>query len=615
MTKLRLADNVSLPLDVVTQTIAVVAKRRAGKSYFARRFVEQLSKAGQQVVVVDPKGDWWGLLYARDGKGPGLPFVIIGGERGHVPLEPGGGEVVAKLVVEERVSVLLDTSLLRKHEHATFMTAFLETLYRLKAQERYRTPLMLVVDEADATAPQKPQENEFRMLGAISDWVRRAGQRGGGCMLITQRTAVLSKDVLTQSQILVALRTIAPQDLKAMQAWIDVHGEDKERRVLMESLPSLPVGNAWVWSPGWPTDAGIFQRIHTAPIETFDSGATPKPGERRIEPKGPAEVDLDAVRRQMAETIERAKADDPKALRAELATVKKQLAAQAAVPSPKPAAPAKVKEVPALSAADRKALERNIASAEQLVDKIDRVGTGFVGIVEGLQGKLDALSEHLVALKDRGADLKQRAADLRLALAPPLEVAPGVSARQVGRTTVLTASPTRPATVTMRAPARGGNGAGEHIARAAERKALIVLAQYPGGRTTRQVAILAGYSAKGGGFRNALGALRSAGRIEGSGDALRITDAGLRALGTYEPLPTGDALREHWLGQLERAAEREVLRALCNAYPGSLTAEQVAAAAGYEAGGGGFRNALGKLRTLELIEGRGELRASAELFD
>jgi hypothetical protein len=41
----------------------------------------------------------------------------------------------------------------------------------------------------------------------------------------------------------------------------------------------------------------------------------------------------------------------------------------------------------------------------------------------------------------------------------------------------------------------------------------------------------------------------------------------------------------------------------------------VAAKAGYEASGGGFNNALGRLRTLELVQGRGELRASDEFFD
>ena len=50
-------------------------------------------------------------------------------------------------------------------------------------------------------------------------------------------------------------------------------------------------------------------------------------------------------------------------------------------------------------------------------------------------------------------------------------------------------------------------------------------------------------------------------------------------------------------------------------YPDPLTKEEVAVKAGYEANGGGFNNALGRLRTLELVQGRGELRASDDLFD
>src|SRR5277367_5138252 len=117
---LKLAPGVTLPLEVVTQTIGILAQKRKGKSYTARRLVEQIHAAGQQVVIVDPKGDWWGVRSAADGKHPGLPIVIVGGEHGDVPLQTTGGEMVAKLVVEERVSALLDLSLLRKHEVATF---------------------------------------------------------------------------------------------------------------------------------------------------------------------------------------------------------------------------------------------------------------------------------------------------------------------------------------------------------------------------------------------------------------------------------------------------------------------------------------------------------------
>lgn len=320
---LKISEDISLPADIVTQTIAILAKRRAGKSYTMRKICEQLFEAEQQIIMVDPKGDQWGIRSSADGKSAGYPIIIFGGEHGDVPLEVNSGEIVAKLVVEERVSILLDLSIFRKHEIATFMTAFLENLYRLKAKEEYRTPVMLVIDEADAIAPQKPQTNEARMLGAAEDIVRRGGQRGIGCALITQRSAVLNKNVLTQAQMLIVLRTIAPQDLSAMKAWVDVHGTVEEGKMLMESLPSLPIGDAWFWSPGYPTEAGIFQRSHILPITTFDSGATPKAGEKKIIPKNLADINLDVLKKQMSDTIEKAKSEDPKLLKKRIAELEK----------------------------------------------------------------------------------------------------------------------------------------------------------------------------------------------------------------------------------------------------------------------------------------------------
>jgi uncharacterized protein len=85
-------------------------------------------------------------------------------------------------------------------------------------------------------------------------------------------------------------------------------------------------------------------------------------------------------------------------------------------------------------------------------------------------------------------------------------------------------------------------------------------------------------------------------------------------LGSWEPLPAGAALIDYWRSRLGKA-ERSILETLTQAYPAGLRKEEVAGRAGYEAGGGGFNNALGRLRTLELVQGRGELRASSNLFN
>ena len=124
--------------------------------------------------------------------------------------------------------------------------------------------------------------------------------------------------------------------------------------------------------------------------------------------------------------------------------------------------------------------------------------------------------------------------------------------------------------------------------------------------------MLTGYAVGGGGFNNALSALRSKGWVT-SKDLLTISDLGCKALGNWEALPAaGPALAAHWQAQLPKA-ERLILQALVEAHPHPLTKEQVGTATGYASTGGGFNNALSRLRTLELIEGRAELHAAALL--
>lgn len=571
---LAIAAELSLPLETVTQSVAILAKRRMGKSYLARRLAEQLFASGQQLVIIDPKGDWWGIRSSADGKSDGLPILIMGGEHGDIPLDPGAGEVIAKLIVEETVSVLLDLSELRKHEVATFMAIFLETLYRLKAREQYRIPVMVLTDEADAIAPQKPAPNEARMLGAFDDLVRRGGQRGIGVTFITQRSAVLSKDVLTQAQILITLRVIAPQDLAAIKAWVDVHGTPEERKTLMASLPSLPVGDAWVWSPGWPTDTGIFQRIHTLPISTFDSGATPKPGQRASAPKRLADIDLESVKRQMSDTLERVKQEDPKLLRNRIQELEQQLKTGKAVDT------------------DRvKQLEQRLADREK--DAADAI----VGMRE-IEESLEVLNREL-----HGISMSVNRS--RHLMGVPLGEMKNI---------VIDGKPIALTKGTMLRSEKGSPfQRGESIADLAKntsapndlskcgRLILTAIVQH-GDLSLAQAAIIAGYASDSGGVRNAAGELRTAGFVEGGNQRMSATPAGRRAVADAPKLPTGKKLAEYWFQKLDRA-ERLILGEVLAVYPKALSLKEAAKRAGYEPDSGGVRNAAGKLRTLELVHG------------
>jgi hypothetical protein len=56
-----------------------------------------------------------------------------------------------------------------------------------------------------------------------------------------------------------------------------------------------------------------------------------------------------------------------------------------------------------------------------------------------------------------------------------------------------------------------------------------------------------------------------------------------------------------------------MLEALSEAYPRSLTNEQLGEASGISHRSGTFSTYLSRLRTLELVEGRGEIKLAMEL--
>jgi DNA helicase HerA-like ATPase len=252
MNRLNVGERFSLPIDFVTETQAILAMRRVGKTYTASVEAEELLKLNQQIVVIDPTGAWWGLKSSADGRSPGFSIPVFGGEHADVPLEEGAGAVIANALIEHRFSAILDVSLLRKNAMKRFATAFLEELYH-----KNREALHLFMDEADLFAPQKPFKGDEQVLGAMEDIVRRGGVRGIGCTLITQRPSVLNKDVLTQCGILVTLRMSHPHDIAPIDEWVREHGDEARLKEMRGSLSTLPKGTGWFWGPG----LDIFSKV------------------------------------------------------------------------------------------------------------------------------------------------------------------------------------------------------------------------------------------------------------------------------------------------------------------------------------------------------------------
>lgn len=559
--KLQLAKNLAMPADAVTRTFAILCIRGSGKTNTGVVLTEELLKAQQQVIVLDPVDVWWGLRSSADGKASGFPVTILGGEHADLPLEAAAGALIADFAVEHSASLVLSVRHHSIKDQRHFATDFAERLYARKGQQEFRQPLHLMVDECDEFIPQKLPPGGERMFGAFDRLVRRGRASGIGITMISQRAQVVNKDVLSQIETLVCHRVLHKLDRKALEAWIEAHDIHGRRDEFMASLAALGRGDAWVWSPEW---LDLFERVHFRARETFDSSATPKAGTQPAAPKRMAEVDLAQLRERMAAVLERAKAEDPRQLKQRVAQLEGELR----------------KKTPA---ADPEALERARRDGERLAEK-------------RLQPKIDQLEKAIAA-----------------ALRSLQSVNGFVPAKQAEAQRPIVHVPA-PAPAVQRPPRAVESDTKMSKMSGGERKILSVLAQYPQGRTDTQVAILTGYAVGSGGFNNLLSSLRSKGWAEGPRSALKITPAGVEALGPCEPLPIGHELLEYWYAKLGKA-ERSILSALSESYPEALSDEEIAGATGYTAGSGGFNNAISRLRTLELIGGsRKELKASDALF-
>lgn len=581
---LQLAPDLAVPIEYTTEAIAIIGRRGSGKTNTAVVAVEEMIGAGQQVVVVDTVGVWWGLRAGAAGGPNGLDVVIFGGEHADVPLEESAGKVIANAIVDHDLSAIIDTSLLGKAAARRFLLAFVTELYHRKTTAR--TPLHVVFDEADELAPQRTSPESARLLSAMEDFVRRGRSRGLGVTLVTQRPAVLNKDVLTQVEVLIAMQLTGPLDVKAVGEWVRLNASEDQGREVFSTLSSLQAGEGWVWSPSW---LKVLQRVRFRKRHTFDSSITPKIGEAvtRVDARI---VDLTKLGEQIAATVEKAKAEDPALLRKENAELKRHIAALT------------------------ETIEQTPTVAPEPVEVRVEIPVPFVPpefaeeireAARGLERSSNLIAETLAKWAHN--------------IVPPVSVQPDVRLRDPKRDRPRTATPppapTSAATV-QPAPApviefRGESASEVYIDEAPPllgtmHRAILTVLRQRGASTRRRIGAFAGKAHGGGAFTTAMGQLTKWGYVAQFGGVASITPAGSAALGNVDPLPTGQDLIDSLLGKMP-AMERAIFETLIEAHPDGLTRAEIGERSGKASGGGAFTTAMGKLGRVELIRREGNL--------
>jgi hypothetical protein len=250
-----------MPINSVTKTFSILAKRGAGKSYTGGVMAEEFYKNHIPFVVFDPIDVWWGLKLGADGKSKGLPIVVFGIDHADIKLDRDMGRKIAQAVVKYNISCVISTFGMPKVAQRHLIAEFSEEILNIN-----NTPRHIFIEEAHEFVPQRVFGALGRTFNAVSNLVVMGRNRGIGVTLINQRASTINKDVLTQIDSLLAFRNVAPQDRKALKDWVEYHSAEGDFDKFMQSLPFLPTGEGWIWSPEF---LGVFEKIKIRKRETF----------------------------------------------------------------------------------------------------------------------------------------------------------------------------------------------------------------------------------------------------------------------------------------------------------------------------------------------------------
>ena len=208
-----------LPEDVLTHTIAILAKKGAGKTYTAGVIEEEMAERGMPFIVLDPVGVHYGIRSKANGKSASAyPIIVIGGEHGDIPIERTMGAQVAEAVVEENISCIIDLSELSKTAWRQFTRDFCRELYR---RNRNTNPRHVFIEEATEFIPQTRRPAMQEVYESVERLVRMGRNRGLGV------TVIVSEAVARASgRELVPLGSHTPRGAAKPQALYTLPAED-----------------------------------------------------------------------------------------------------------------------------------------------------------------------------------------------------------------------------------------------------------------------------------------------------------------------------------------------------------------------------------------------------
>ena len=576
MDTIKLGDLALDAAEFASQGSAVLGIRDSGKTYTATLIAERMFDAGIPFVAFDPIGVWRFLRVP--GKGKGYPVVVAGGEEGDLPLSPTSAPAIVEAAMQNGVSLVLDLFDMRLSK-ADWKRIVRDCVTLLLHKNKEHGLRHIFLEEAAEFAPQKVSGTSGEVYAVVEKLARMGGNSRLGYTLINQRSQEVNKAVLELCDNLFLHRQKGLNSLANLKKWLDVAGADGA--AVMSSLPTLPQGECWAWISGSDTPEHLHvpakNSLHPDRRVTREAASAAEALRSAI----PVDSFLEKLRAQLAEIEDEAKTNDPAALRRQITALKgevKRLEGEKV-------AVERARDVYAAKLDEKKAADGPTWG--------DGYTAGFEACREAVQAAIAKLS-HGGKVPRSGAkplgDVIAEGERSRAHVRPAVESPPFKMDREPG------ALP----------------GPQQKILNALRWWEAFGIAQ----PTNEQVAFIAGYSPRSTGYTNPRGAAKSAGLIDyPAPGTVALTGHGLGlALETEKPR-TVQALHQAVLEKLPGPQQR-ILGPLLESYPGGMSNEALATAAGYSHSSTGYTNPRGAMKSLGLVTypASGHVRAADWLF-
>jgi len=275
--------NISRDLDLcleelIGQCVAILGIRGSGKSNTAGVIFEELLQNNYPMSIVDIEGEYFGLKEKYE-------VLVVGtGEGVEIEIDASCAHEIAEVSMEQNVPVVLDLSGFLSDERTEVLKAYLTSLWNVAG--KLRKPYIIGIEEAHEFIPQGVKNELKEMIARIA---LRGRKRGLGGIIVSQRSAKVDKDVLSQAGMLFLHRVVHEVDMR-------VYGEllPWRKSEVKEIIGSLDTGDC-IYMNG-DTILPIYVRERA----TYHAGFTPSL-------EAVATPALKQVSASIIETIERAR--------------------------------------------------------------------------------------------------------------------------------------------------------------------------------------------------------------------------------------------------------------------------------------------------------------------